>query len=160
SATPWRARRSTQGGCLPGPPGRLECALRPVRPLTGILHPVPVSEVWLMAAREGRGWAAWALGSALVLVGVMGLSAPAQDPAQGPLPIPSRAKLEGAVEAVRKQYQDDYAAATSTKAKRALARKLMEGADEQKSPERVYAALDEARRLAAESGDATTALSA
>src|SRR5262249_7239743 len=81
-------------------------------------------------------------------------------PPAGPLPIPSRAKLEGAVEAVRKQYQDDYAAASTTKAKRALARKLLEGAGEQKSPERVYAALDEARRLAAETGDATTALSA
>src|SRR5207245_9455319 len=110
-----------------------------------------------MARRTGRTRTSRVLACAALLV-VLAVVATAQD--KKPLPVPARAKLEDAVGAVRSEYKTDYAAATDAKGKRFLARKLLENADDQATPDRVFAALTESRRLAAEAGDPGSALAA
>jgi streptogramin lyase len=74
---------------------------------------------------------------------------------------PTPQELKEAIDTIKDVYESYYKdAETDTKAKKALARKLFEGAPKRKTSVMRYASYEEARRLAASAGDAKTALDA
>jgi WD40 repeat protein len=74
---------------------------------------------------------------------------------------PKPPELREAVDILRDAFEKDYLAAeTDTKGKRALARKLFDGAPRRKTATMRYASYEEARRIAAAGGDVQLALEA
>jgi hypothetical protein len=72
---------------------------------------------------------------------------------------PTPQELKEAVETLKDVYETDYKnAEKDAKAKKALAKKLFEGAPKRKTAAMRYASYDEARRLAAGAGDAKMAI--
>ncbi len=97
-----------------------------------------------------------ALVAALFAVAVVSLATAADEPET-----PAPNDIQEAVDTLRDVYEKDYKdAETDNKAKKALARKLFEGAPKRKTAAMRYASYDEARRLAATGGDTKLALDA
>jgi|GEM_PF-4008310 len=93
---------------------------------------------------------------AVFALGIAGLAFAADEP-----DAPKGQELKDAIAALKDVYETDYKNAESDpKAKKALAKKLFDGAAKRKSAALQYACYDEARRLAAAAGDAKLALDA